>query len=75
MEDHSGFAAGKFSGKEGKDLLRQKWESLSHDLNAICGGAVKDSNQWQTVGFSYYSLIFLELGFVLEYFKIHWVLF
>lgn len=43
------FAAGKFSGKEGKDWLRHRWDALALELNSIGGGAQKDSSQWQTV--------------------------
>ncbi|CAG9771715.1 unnamed protein product [Ceutorhynchus assimilis] len=49
LESHPTFAAGKFAGKGGKDRLRHMWDILAGELNAIVGGASKDSSQWQTM--------------------------
>lgn len=51
MEKHSNFAAGRFTGSDGKLQLQRQWEELSKRLNYL-QGPEKSVKQWQTVSTS-----------------------
>ncbi|XP_073828524.1 uncharacterized protein [Musca autumnalis] len=48
LESEKGLAEGKFAAMHGKETARKKWQEISEELNKI-PGAVKTSEQWQTV--------------------------
>lgn len=46
MVDNLDFANNRFQSLRGKELQKQKWESLGNALNAL-GGARKTADQWE----------------------------
>ncbi|XP_073820932.1 uncharacterized protein [Musca autumnalis] len=48
LESNKGLGEGKFAAMHGKESARRKWLEITEELNKI-PGAVKTSDQWQTV--------------------------